>query len=163
MCGMKLTCDSDSRIWSGQMESVRKDIECCYGILKVRFKILAYPIQFHSRKGKLVRLAPSPIAHRPWLITHRPSPIAIHLSPIAHCSYTFDFYSSYVIRELQDYVRKINNTVWSCCILHNLLLSYDGNLCFHSRCHAHVVTLTLSRSHCHAHTVTLTLSRLRCL
>jgi len=52
MCGMKLTSDSDSRMWSGQMESVRKDIECCYGILKVRFKILAYPIQFHSRKGK---------------------------------------------------------------------------------------------------------------
>ena len=31
-----------------------------------------------------------------------------------------------MIRELQDYVRKINNTVWSCCILHNLLLAYDG-------------------------------------
>jgi hypothetical protein len=37
-----------------QMESVRKDIECCYGILKVRFKILAYPIQYHSRISKQV-------------------------------------------------------------------------------------------------------------
>lgn len=33
---------------------------------------------------------------------------------------------------MQDYVRKINNAVWTCCILHNLLLSYDGNLCFHN-------------------------------
>jgi hypothetical protein len=27
---------------------------------------------------------------------------------------------------IQEYVSKINNTVWSCCILHNLLLGYDG-------------------------------------
>ena len=40
------------------------------------------------------------------------------------------FYLSFVMREMQDYVRKINNTVWACCVLHNLLLSYDGNLCF---------------------------------
>jgi hypothetical protein len=55
MCGLKLTSTNEARIWSVQMESVRKDIECCYGILKVRFKILAYPIQFLSRKGKMVR------------------------------------------------------------------------------------------------------------
>jgi hypothetical protein len=102
MCGMKLTSTNESRLWSVQMESVRKDIECCYGILKVRFKILATPIQFHSRKGKLVRDTRLVIAH-------------------------FVFIKC----ELQDYVEKINNTVWSCCILHNLLLSYDGNkFCF---------------------------------
>ncbi len=77
-----------------------------------------------------------------------------------------------MILELQDYVRKINNTVWSCCILHNLLLSYDGNLCLNSRCRSrchtrtlsrsHVVILALSHSRCHARVVTLTLSRSRC-
>lgn len=37
-------------------------------------------------------------------------------------------YSSYTHNLHQDYVRKINNTVWSCCILHNLLLAYDGDV-----------------------------------
>ena len=27
---------------------------------------------------------------------------------------------------VQEYVGKINNVVWSCCILHNLLLAFDG-------------------------------------
>jgi hypothetical protein len=101
-----MTSTNESRIWSVQMESVRKDIECCYGILKVRFKILAYPIQFHSgkHKGKFVR----------------------------DFSFTlFHFISFFNVCEMQDYVRKINNTVWACCVLHNLLLSYDGNLCFY--------------------------------
>jgi len=31
---------------------------------------------------------------------------------------------------MQDYVRKINHTVWTCCILHNLLLAYDGDVAF---------------------------------
>ena len=38
-----------------QMESVRKDIECCFGILKLRFKIMAHPVQYHSRVSKEVR------------------------------------------------------------------------------------------------------------
>jgi len=54
MCGLKLTSDVPSHIWSIQMESVRKDIECCFGILKVRFKVLSYPIQYHSKKTKKV-------------------------------------------------------------------------------------------------------------
>jgi hypothetical protein len=58
------------------MESVRKDIECTYGILKMRFAILRNPLQYHSRNA-------------------------------------------------QDYLAKMNNIVWSCCVLHNLLLGYD--------------------------------------
>ena len=36
------------------MESVRKDIECCFGIMKVRFKILAHPVHYMSRVSKMV-------------------------------------------------------------------------------------------------------------
>ena len=55
MCGMKLTSSNEARIWTAQMESVRKDIECCYGILKVRFKIIANPVKYHSRISRAVR------------------------------------------------------------------------------------------------------------
>ena len=54
MCGLKHTSDVPSHIWSIQMESVRKDIECCFGILKIRFKVLSHPIQYHSRVSKNV-------------------------------------------------------------------------------------------------------------
>jgi hypothetical protein len=37
-----------------QMESVRKDIECCFGIMKVRFRILVHPVQYMSRGSKKV-------------------------------------------------------------------------------------------------------------
>jgi hypothetical protein len=39
------------------MESVRKDIECCFGILKMRFRILAHPLQFHSKVSREVYIA----------------------------------------------------------------------------------------------------------
>lgn len=35
--------------WSEWMESVRKDVECTFGILKARFRILANGIRFHSQ------------------------------------------------------------------------------------------------------------------
>ena len=35
-------------LWSVQMESVRKDVECTFGILKCRFKILSNPIPYVS-------------------------------------------------------------------------------------------------------------------
>ncbi len=41
----------------------------------------------------------------------------------------FAHFVLYIMHKMQDYVMKINNTVWTCCILHNLLLSYDGELC----------------------------------
>jgi hypothetical protein len=76
ICGLKNTSSLAVTLWSCQMESVRKDVECLYGILKMRFKILKNPLEYHSK---------------------------------------------YVY----DYLRKMNNIVWSCCILHNLLLAYD--------------------------------------
>ena len=76
ICGLKNTSSLAHTLWSCQMESVRKDVECLYGILKMRFGILARPLQYHSKTAP-------------------------------------------------DYLRKMNNIVWSCCILHNLLLGYD--------------------------------------
>lgn len=40
------------------------------------------------------------------------------------------FIYSHTFVFMQDYVRKINHTVWTCCILHNLLLAYDGDVSF---------------------------------
>lgn len=36
--------------WRKQMESVRKDIECMFGVLKGRFRILKTPCLFHSKE-----------------------------------------------------------------------------------------------------------------
>ena len=76
ICGLKNTASLAHTLWSCQMESVRKDVECLYGILKMRFAILTRPLQYHSKTAP-------------------------------------------------EYLRKMNNIVWSCCILHNLLLGYD--------------------------------------
>ena len=32
------------------MESVRKDVECAFGVLKGRFRFLKLPIQFHDKE-----------------------------------------------------------------------------------------------------------------
>ena len=39
---------TDLEIWSQNIESVRKDIECVFGILKKRFLFLKHPIRIHS-------------------------------------------------------------------------------------------------------------------
>jgi hypothetical protein len=57
--------------WSEWLESLRKDVECLFGILKSRFRILRNPVSFHT------------------------------------------------IEDLQ-------NIMFCCCILHNLVLSADG-------------------------------------
>jgi hypothetical protein len=77
ICGFKQSDEEQRTLFSCQLESVRKDVECCFGILKMRFQILANPIQYHDKN-------------------------------------------------LKKYISKINNTVWTCVILHNLLLAYDG-------------------------------------
>jgi hypothetical protein len=77
ICGVKNTSSQPITLWSCQLESVRKDIECCFGILKMRFCILAKPVQYHSKT--------------PY-----------------------------------EFLSKANNVMYSCCILHNWLLSYDG-------------------------------------
>lgn len=45
----KWTTDVDVIAWSRQLESVRKDIECTFGILKGRFRILKIPVLFQSQ------------------------------------------------------------------------------------------------------------------
>lgn len=37
-------------LWSTRLESVRKDVECSFGILKGRFQILRSRILFHSQR-----------------------------------------------------------------------------------------------------------------
>ena len=39
---------TDLERWSTNIESVRKDIECVFGILKKRFLILKHPVRLHS-------------------------------------------------------------------------------------------------------------------
>jgi len=77
MCPLKHTSRLMHTLWSCQLESVRKDIECTFGILKVRFNVLRFPLPYMAK--------------------------------------TWNAYRS-----------KIDNIVWSCCILHNLLLRHDG-------------------------------------
>jgi hypothetical protein len=43
-CPVKLASDPDTVTWSRWVESVRKDIECTFGIVKGRFRILKLPI-----------------------------------------------------------------------------------------------------------------------
>ena len=49
MCGLKHTSSLSHTLWSCQLESVRKDIECCFGILKMRFCVLSKPLPYHSK------------------------------------------------------------------------------------------------------------------
>src|SRR6056300_425717 len=48
---------TDEMIWSHMIESVRKDIECVFGILKKRFMILKYALRVHELEtvGKIFR------------------------------------------------------------------------------------------------------------
>jgi hypothetical protein len=45
---MKHTSERQQRLWSEWMESTRKDVECCFGILKSRFRILCQGFLFQS-------------------------------------------------------------------------------------------------------------------
>jgi len=40
-------CSADEKRWSEWLESVRKDIECTFGILKARFRLFDMPLRFH--------------------------------------------------------------------------------------------------------------------
>ena len=46
----KITSDASRLRWSKRVESVRKDVECTFGILKKRFRILALPLMFPDAK-----------------------------------------------------------------------------------------------------------------
>lgn len=49
---MKHTTEPDALLWTERLESVRKNVECCFGILKRRFKILGVP--FHCRSPDFI-------------------------------------------------------------------------------------------------------------
>lgn len=68
---MKQTSNRDERLWSEWVESVRKDVDCCFGTLKGRFRIL--------RNGMLLQTR-----------------------------------------------RATDQVLFTCCILHNLILGADG-------------------------------------
>jgi len=77
ICPLKHTSKLGHTLWSCQLESVRKDIECTFGILKVRFRVLQHPLP-------------------------------------------------YMAKDWNTYRSKIDSIVWSCCVLHNMLLRHDG-------------------------------------
>jgi hypothetical protein len=70
-CPYKHATEEGAVAWSEWVESVRKDVECTFGILKGRFRCLKLPIYFHN-------------------------------------------------------VESIDNMFFTCCILHNMILSHDG-------------------------------------
>lgn len=49
-CPYKYTSDEDRTRWSEFAESIRKDIECAFGILKKRFQFLKSAIVWHSKE-----------------------------------------------------------------------------------------------------------------
>eukprot|EP00965_Chrysotila_dentata_P081125 2677874-Pleurochrysis_carterae.AAC.1 len=46
MCPVKSAQQMDVKYWSKRLESVRKDVECTFGSLKRRFRMLRLPIEF---------------------------------------------------------------------------------------------------------------------
>ena len=45
----KADTNADYAAWWKQMESVRKDIECLFGRLKARWRMIKTPITFHNK------------------------------------------------------------------------------------------------------------------
>jgi hypothetical protein len=43
-----LTSVREERLWSEGLESVRKDVECTFGVMKARFRSLRYEVRLHS-------------------------------------------------------------------------------------------------------------------
>jgi hypothetical protein len=50
-CPMKVAGDALELQWSKALESVRKDVECFFGILKGRFRVLKLPVQYRSKES----------------------------------------------------------------------------------------------------------------
>ena len=49
ICPLKHTSKLGHTLWSCQLESVRKDIECTFGVLKVRFRVLQHPLPYMAK------------------------------------------------------------------------------------------------------------------
>jgi hypothetical protein len=90
-------------LFSVQLESVRKDVECTFGILKCRFQILA--------------------TYFPYVSTHPPPSLsAPHFTSHVILLMFFLQYG----KTWNEYRSKLDNVMYTCCILHNLLLRHDG-------------------------------------
>ncbi|CAN0203620.1 unnamed protein product [Discosporangium mesarthrocarpum] len=48
ICLMKTCITQEQRNWSDQLESVQKDVECFFGRITSRWRILKLPLQFHT-------------------------------------------------------------------------------------------------------------------
>ena len=48
-CGLKSSSEDNYNEWRKRLESVRKDIECYFGCLKQRFKVLMIPNTFRKK------------------------------------------------------------------------------------------------------------------
>ena len=48
-CPIKFSTNQKELMWSTRLESVRKDVECCFGVLKARFRILQSRIKFQAQ------------------------------------------------------------------------------------------------------------------
>jgi hypothetical protein len=48
-CPIKSSFNISELMWSTRLESVRKDVECTFGILKIRFRILGGSVNFHDQ------------------------------------------------------------------------------------------------------------------
>ena len=46
----ELAAKEEEEFWGGRCESIRKDAERCFGILKKRFRILRLPFLYHKAK-----------------------------------------------------------------------------------------------------------------
>jgi hypothetical protein len=55
-CPYPTAPDDDSSAWSLQLTSLRKDVECTFGILKKRFRILKLPQLWWSDNGRSTKL-----------------------------------------------------------------------------------------------------------
>lgn len=47
-CPFKYATSTEARLWSKRVESMRKDVECVFGILKTRFRCLKVPCMWHD-------------------------------------------------------------------------------------------------------------------
>ena len=48
-CPRRMSTDPNMLAWSKRIESIRKDIEKTFGVLKIRFKCLKYPNLFLNK------------------------------------------------------------------------------------------------------------------
>jgi hypothetical protein len=50
-CPLKHSAIHREMLWSKWLETVRKDVECVFGVLKGRFRCLKLPVYYHDKKS----------------------------------------------------------------------------------------------------------------